>query len=76
MAREFTRPTQVSAEEFERLFESVRAWGRWGPDDELGTLNYVTPEKIRAAAALGFSTNAATLRTPSLALPMGAPSRM
>jgi hypothetical protein len=25
-------------------------WGRFGPDDELGTLNYITPDKIREAA--------------------------
>jgi kynurenine formamidase len=29
-----------------------RNWGRWGADDELGTLNYITPEKIVAAAGL------------------------
>lgn len=27
-------------------------WGRWGADDQRGTLNYITPEVIRAAAAL------------------------
>ena len=27
-------------------------WGRWGPDDQLGTLNLVTPEKRREAAAV------------------------
>jgi kynurenine formamidase len=27
-------------------------WGRWGDDDELGTLNFVTPEKLIQAAAL------------------------
>lgn len=26
--------------------------GRWGPDDQLGTLNLITPEKIRQAAQL------------------------
>ena len=29
-----------------------RNWGKWGPDDEVGTLNYITPEKIAAAARL------------------------
>jgi kynurenine formamidase len=24
-------------------------WGKWGPDDELGTLNYITPEKVQEA---------------------------
>ncbi len=27
-------------------------WGKWGPDDEIGTLNYITPEDIKAAAGL------------------------
>jgi kynurenine formamidase len=27
-------------------------WGKWGPEDEFGTLNYITPEKIRDAARL------------------------
>lgn len=29
-----------------------RAWNRWGPDDELGAANYVTPDKIVSAARL------------------------
>jgi kynurenine formamidase len=29
-----------------------RNWGKWGADDELGSMNYVTPEKIAAAAKL------------------------
>ena len=27
-------------------------WGRWGPDDQRGTLNLITPEKTRQAASL------------------------
>lgn len=27
-------------------------WGRWGPDDELGTLNFITPDRVLAAASL------------------------
>jgi kynurenine formamidase len=27
-------------------------WGRWGPEDELGTLNYITPETILRATRL------------------------
>jgi kynurenine formamidase len=30
----------------------VRNWGKWGPDDEIGTLNYITPDKIAAASQL------------------------
>jgi len=32
------------------IIEKVNNWGRWGPDDELGTLNYIMPDKrVRAA---------------------------
>ena len=34
------------------MFEAVKNWGKWGPDDERGTMNYITPDKIAAAAAL------------------------
>jgi hypothetical protein len=26
-------------------------WGRWGPDDQIGTLNNVTPQDVIDAAA-------------------------
>src|SRR5262245_7151834 len=29
-----------------------RNWGRWGPEDEIGTRNFVTPEVVRRAATL------------------------
>ena len=32
--------------------ERFNNWGRWGPDDERGTANYITPEKVAAAARL------------------------
>ena len=32
--------------------ERCKNWGRWGPDDEAGTLNHITPEMIVAAAGL------------------------
>ena len=43
---------EVSAEQFEAWMEQISNWGRWGADDELGTLNLVTPERSKAAAAL------------------------
>jgi kynurenine formamidase len=33
-------------------FDQLSNWGRWGPDDQLGTLNFVTPEKRRSSAGL------------------------
>src|SRR5271170_3639374 len=38
--------------EFEALFSKLSNWGRWGQDDELGTLNLITPDSVRAAAGL------------------------
>lgn len=35
-----------------QLAEKHSNWGRWGPDDEMGTLNLVTPEKILQGASL------------------------
>jgi kynurenine formamidase len=39
-------------DDFRTVGRQLSNWGRWGPDDELGTLNHVTPERIAAAAAL------------------------
>lgn len=36
----------------EELIARVSNWGRWGPDDELGTANLITEGKRREAAAL------------------------
>jgi kynurenine formamidase len=44
-----TTPTEVAIAE---AASRVRNWNRWGPDDEIGTLNYVTPEKTLAATQL------------------------
>ena len=33
-------------------FDALSNWGRWGDDDELGTLNLITPAKRIAAAEL------------------------
>lgn len=35
----------------DEIAPDVRNWGRWGADDERGTLNLITPEARRAAAA-------------------------
>lgn len=55
---------KVTVAEFERIFELVKNWGRWGPDDELGTLNYITPEKVCDAAALVRSGRRVSMAIP------------
>jgi kynurenine formamidase len=39
-------------EDMKRLFGEVSNWGRWGAEDERGTLNYLTPERIASGAKL------------------------
>lgn len=50
---------------FHDIAKRVNNWGRWGDDDEIGTLNLITAEVVRNAAA----TVRSGLRVP-LALPL------
>ena len=53
-------PPLVSQAQYDRWLTELSNWGRWGPDDELGTLNLITPEKKAEAARLvteGFSVS-------------------
>jgi kynurenine formamidase len=38
-------------EELKALAARVSNWGRWGPDDQRGTLNFITPAAAQRAAA-------------------------
>jgi kynurenine formamidase len=40
------------AAEFDALFQQVKNWGRWGKDDQLGSVNLVTTAKRKQAIAL------------------------
>jgi kynurenine formamidase len=42
----------VTQAQYERWQKELSNWGRWGKDDELGTLNLITPVKRKQAAAL------------------------
>lgn len=42
----------VTQEIMDHWKESLSNWGRWGDEDERGTLNTITPQAQRAAAAL------------------------
>jgi len=52
---------QPADEELAELFRRCCNWGRWGPDDELGTLNYIDPAARVAAARLVRSGRAVSL---------------
>ena len=45
-------PQPVTAAQYERWKTELSNWGRWGKDDQIGTLNLITPAKRREAAAL------------------------
>ena len=50
---------------FHEIAKRVNNWGRWGSDDEIGTLNLITDEVVREAAA-----TVRTGRRIPLALPL------
>lgn len=47
-----SKPEAMSLQQLETLFEEISNWGRWGSDDQLGTLNLITPDVKTKAAAL------------------------
>jgi kynurenine formamidase len=51
---------------FREIGRQVSNWGRWGADDERGTLNYITPETVRAGAGC-----VRTGKVFELSLPLG-----
>src|SRR3981081_4335039 len=55
---------KISIVEVEAMFESVKNWGRWGADDEMGTLNYITPGHVRRAAGLVKSGRSVSMAIP------------
>ena len=54
----YTPPTvppeshELGQADIERLMEELSNWGRWGPDDQLGAANLITPAKRLEAIAL------------------------
>lgn len=53
-----------SEDDVRGYFELCSNWGRWGPDDNAGTVNLITPEVRRAAAGLVRSGRAISLSRP------------
>jgi len=54
---------KVTKEQFEQWKTDLNNWGRWGKNDEIGTMNLITPTKRKQAAALvkeGFSLSLAS----------------
>src|SRR4030088_471642 len=67
----------VSEAQFEAWQTELSNWGRWGKDDQLGTLNLITPAKRKAALALvkegvpvSLSANALTEKAADVPCPV------
>src|SRR5260221_2179474 len=43
---------EVSRTAIAEATEKLSNWGRWGKDDQIGTLNFVTPDLVARAAGL------------------------
>ena len=43
---------KITRQDLREAAEKYKNWGKWGPDDEIGTLNYTQPGDIVAAAKL------------------------
>ena len=56
---------RLSSADFRALYQRVRALAPWGADDRRGALNYLTPQRIAAAAS-----SVRDGRTVSLAAPV------
>ena len=49
-----SKPSEVprlSQADVGEMMQSISNWGRWGKEDQLGTLNLITPDKRKQAAA-------------------------
>jgi len=55
---------KMSRKEFDELFEEVSNWGRWGPEDEKGTLNYLTPAMVKIGASMVRSGRTVSMSRP------------
>ena len=50
----------------QQLCQQCSNWGKWGSEDEVGTLNYITPEKVVSVTRLANKG-----KTFGLAIPFG-----
>lgn len=66
------QPAEVTAADVERWMEELSNWGRWGPDDQLGALNLITPAKRREALALATEGLVVSLARQPQVLPASA----
>jgi kynurenine formamidase len=54
----------MSTDEVRSLHDRLSNWGRWGPNDQLGTLNFITAEVTAAAASAVLSGQTVSCARP------------
>ena len=59
-----TSPSPVSLIEFQRIFEASKRWGEFGDEDQLGSLNLITPQARVHAASLVETGISVSLANP------------
>jgi kynurenine formamidase len=55
---------RVTRGEFKSLFDELSNWDRWGPEDERGALQLLTPDRVAAAARLAREGVSVSLSLP------------
>jgi len=69
VAQQSTSHTPVNKAQVDRWMTELSNWGRWGKDDQLGALNYITPAKRKEAMALARSGIVVSLEQPIKVVP-------
>jgi kynurenine formamidase len=72
----FADPHLTTKADVDRLMKELSNWGRWGKDDQIGTVNLITPAKRREALATvkeGVSVSLAVDVLKEKAIDNGAP---
>src|SRR5687768_14706640 len=67
-AQTSSRPA-VTGEQVDRWMKEANNWGRWGKDDELGTINLITPAKRQQAVALAKTATVVSLSHQPVLIP-------
>src|SRR5687767_1477282 len=52
---------KLTTKDIEEMMTTLSNWGRWGKEDQMGTLNLITPKKRKQAAALVQDGNSISL---------------
>ena len=56
--------TDLTEEQVREYFSTLSNWGKWGTTDQLGALNYITPQKRAQAATLVREGVSVTMSLP------------